>query len=371
METLKQLHSKGQSLWVDHIAREQIYDGSLMQYISEGAITGLSLTSQAVCCAIDSTSVYEEGICKKLKMGLYGELLAIDLILEDLHHAADLLGHVFDRTNGVDGWAVLPVSPLLTNDPSALLKSASDLSIQLKRKNTLITIPGLPDMLGTVEELVFAGIPINISLIYSSDQCLNAATAYLRGIERRIDAGLKPAVSAFISIPIFHFAAALAKEMEQQTAIEVSIDIARNIYSTMRTLHASQQWECTYNAGARPLRLIWACPEDGCTAVADISLHEQLVAPFTVTAMSQQTLGHFISHANPEAFIPVSKDDNEDILARHQREGLNLEYLASSLQNEASAKQVKTWIALLDAVARKSATLMEKNPFQIGEMIRV
>lgn len=354
MEAHKILQHSGQSLWVGHVAREQLYNGSLMQDIEDGVITGLSLTSQAVCRAVGSSSVYEYGICKKLNGGLYGESLAIDLILDDLHHAADLLRHIFDRTNGVDGWAVLPVSPLLTSDPETLLQAVSVLRRQLKRENTLITVPGLPDMLGVIEELVFAGMPINISLIYSSEQYLNAATAYLHGIERRIDAELKPAVAAFISIPIFHLAAALSKEMGQQAATKTSVNIGRKIYFTMRTLHTSQQWECAYNAGARPLRLIWSCPDDDCTAVANISLYEQLVAPFTVAAMSQQTMGDFICHGNPQALIPADGDDCEEVLA-------------SSLQDEATARQVKTWIALLDVVARKSAALMRREPTTEGQ----
>ena len=362
MEALEKLHNAGQSLWMDHVAREQIYNGSLMQYIEDGVITGLSLSPQAVCHTMHSSPAYDDGICKKLGKGLWGESLAIDLILEDIHHAADLLRHVFDRTGGVDGWASLPVSPLLASDRDTQLQSVSVLHTQLKRKNTLISVPGLPDMLGTIEEIVFAGIPINISLIYSSDQYLNAAEAYLRGIERRIDAGLKPAVSAFISIPIFDLATALSKEMKQQAATGASIAIARKIYKTMRTLHASQQWERAYNAGARPLRLIWASLDDESAAASDISLYDQLVAPFTVAAMSEQTMGAFIKHGQPDALLPVEGVDNEEILAGHQKAGLNFNHLAGSLQDDATGRQVITWITLLDAVARKSAVVMQSEP---------
>lgn len=360
MEVLERLHGAGQSLWMDHVAREQIYNGSLMQYIEDGVITGLSLSPQAVCHTMHSSPVYDDGIIKKLGQGLYGESLAIDLILEDFHHAADLLRPVFDRTDGVDGWAALPVFPLLTSDPDRLLQSVLVLHSQLKRKNTLITVPGLPDMLGTIEEIVFAGIPIIISLIYSCDQYLNAAKMYLRGIERRVDAGLKPAVSAFISIPIFHLAAELSKEMKQQAATEASIANARKIYKTMRTLHISQQWERAYNAGARPLRLIWASLDDEPTAASDISLYDQLVAPFTVAAMSEQTMGAFIKHGQPDALLPADSDDCKEIQADHQKS--SFKHLAGSLQDEATAEQVKTWITLLDAVARKSAVVMQSKP---------
>ena len=360
MEVLERLHGAGQSLWMNHVAREQIYNGSLMQHIEDGAITGLSLSPLAVCHTMNSSPVYDDGIINKLGKGLYGESLAVDLILDDLHHAADLLRHVFDRTAGVDGWAALPVSPLLTSDPDILLQSVSALHTQLKRKNTLITVPGLPDMSGAIEEIVFAGIPIIISLIYSCDQYLNAAEAYLRGIERRITAGLKPAVSAFISIPIFHLATALSKEMKQQAANEASIAIAGKIYKKMRTLHTSRQWERAYNAGVRPLRLIWASLDDEPAAAFDISLYDQLVAPFTVAAMSEQAMGAFIKHGKPGALLPADSDDCKEIQADHQK--FSFKHLAGSLQDEAAERKVKTWITLLDAVARKSAVVMQSEP---------
>ncbi len=362
MKANEKVHSVGQSLWMDHIDRKQIYNGSLMQYIGDGVISGLVLSSQAICHTMNSSSVYDDGIYEKLRNGLFGEPLATDLILEDLHYAADLLRHVFNQTDGASGWAVLPLSLLMTSNSDDLLQSVTVLHARLKRENTLITIPGLPEMLGAIEEIVFAGIPINISLIYSSDQYLNAAEAYLSGIERRIDAGLKPAVSAFISIPIFDLATALSKEMKQQAATGASIAIARKIYKTMRTLHASQQWERAYNAGARPLRLIWASLDDESAAASDISLYDQLVAPFTVAAMSEQTMGAFIKHGQPDALLPVEGVDNEEILAGHQKAGLNFNHLAGSLQDDATGRQVITWITLLDAVARKSAVVMQSEP---------
>ena len=177
MDALEKLHGAGQSLWLNHVAREQIYNGLLIQYIEGGVMTGLFISPQAVCRTLNTSPAYDVGVCNKINQGLYGESLALELILEDLHHAADMLRHVFDRTAGVDGWASLPVSPLLASDRDTQLQSVSVLHTQLKRKNTLITVPGLPDMLGAIEEIVFAGIPINISLIYSRNQYLKDAEA--------------------------------------------------------------------------------------------------------------------------------------------------------------------------------------------------
>ena len=352
---------------MDHVTREQNDNSSLIHSIEDGSVTGLSLSLQALCRTMGSSSVYDEGICKKLGKGLYGESLAIDLIFEDLHHAADLLRHVFNRTDGVDGWAVFPVASLLTSNPANLLQSVFDLHAGLKRDNTLITVPGLPDMLGIIEEIVFAGIPINISLIYSSKQYLKAAEAYLRGLERRIDAGLNPAVPAFISIPIFHLAAALSRELGNQAAIRTSIAVARKIYKSMRTLHTSQQWERVYNFGARPLRLIWTDSNDESVAVSGRSLYEYLVAPFTVAAMSEKAMERLLSHEHPDPLIPADGDDCEEILASHQKTGLSFKHFSCSLQDDAAAKEVKTWISLLDVLARKSAALTQRKAAVVGQ----
>jgi len=367
LKAKEKLQSVGQSLWMNHINRKQIYDGSLMQYIADGVISGLVLSSQAICHTMNNSSVYDDGIYKKLKDGLYGESLAIDLILEDLHHAADLLRHSFNQTDGVDGWAVLPLSLLMTSNSDDLLQLVSVLHARLKRENTLITIPGVPEMSGAIEEIVFAGVPINISLIYSCDQYLNAAEAYLRGIERRIGAGLKPAVPCFISISILDLATALSKEMKQLAATEASITIARNIYKTMRILHGSPQSERTYNIGARPFRLIWLGPDYESTVVSDISFYEYLIAPFTVAAMSEQSMGAFINHEHPEALLSADDNGCEEILAIHQKTGLSFKHLAGRLQDDAASHQVKTWITLLDTVARKSANIIQTKPVIICE----
>lgn len=365
MKAKKKLHRIGQSLWLDHIDRNQIYNGSLMKYIEDGVISGLLLCPEAICRKMNNNSVYDYGVYEKLRSGLFGAPLATDLILEDLHYAADLLRHVFNQTDGVDGWAVLPLSPLMTSNSDDLLQSVTILYARLKRENTLITIPGLPEMLGAIEEIVFTGIPINISLIYSFEQYLNAAEAYLRGIERRIEAGLKPAVPCFISISIFHLATALSKEMAQQAATETSLTVAGKIYKKMQLLHGSPQWERTYNLGARPLRLIWVGSIYESTAVSDTSSCEQLIAPFTVAAVSEQSIDAFINNRHPEVLLPADNDDCVEILTGHQKPGLGFKHLADRLQDDAAAHQVKTWIMLLEAVARKSANVIQTKPIKI------
>ena len=202
MKVHTRLRTAGQSLWMSQVSREMIEAGSLIAQIEDLSITGIVVSPEAVCRALSSSLVYDGAIAKKLKTGLYGKELAFELILEDVHYAADLLRHVFDRTEGTDGWALLPISPLISNNADTLLSSVLALHSAVKRPNTLMTIPGLPGELTTIEEITFAGIPCNVACIYSHDQFLNAADACLRGIERRIAAGLKPAATAFISIEI-------------------------------------------------------------------------------------------------------------------------------------------------------------------------
>lgn len=359
METIKRLHSAGQSLWMDHVAREQIRKGSLMQFIDDGVVSGISLTPQAVYQTLSSSQIYDDAIRKKLNENLCGESLVFDLILEDTHRAADLLRHVFDRTDGVDGWVNLPVSPLLMGDSDGLLKALLELSARVMRPNILLTVAGLPERLDVIEEIVFAGVPINISLIYSWDQYQETTEAYLRGIERRIAAGLKPAVSAFISISIFQLAAVLEKKMTQQETTLLSIAVARKIYKSMMSLHNSQQWERAYSSGARPLRLAWCISDDVDGTASNIPLYDHLMAPLTVASMSELGIADFIKHGNPREPMPQNGDNCEEVLDGYQKRGHNFQQLTNNMQNEAAALQVKTWITMLDTIARRSASLMQ------------
>jgi transaldolase len=365
LEPVDKFYRAGQSLWLDHVDREQIYNGSLMQFIEREIITGLIISPQAVCHTINNSSIYDDGIYTKLGEGLIGESLALDLILEDTHHAADLLRHVFNRSDGIDGWVALPISPLLTSEPAEMLQSVLDFHARVNRKNALITIPGLPKMLGTVEELVFAGVPINISFIYSRDQFLSVAAACLRGIERRIAAQLNPAGSVFVTIQVSRLAAELAKEMKQQAVNKACIALTRNIYNTMRTEHASQPWERTFKSGGRPIRLLWSLLDDGTATAQEVALCNSLITSLTVAVMSERAMMDCINHGLPDASMPADTNDTDgvdEVLANLQKAGLSFRHLAGNLQNDAAAWQVKEWITLLDAVARKSADVMQMKP---------
>lgn len=358
MKEHTRLRAAGQSLWMSQVSREMIQAGSLITQIEDLSITGVAVSPKAVCQALSSGHVYDGAITKKLKTGLFGKELAFELILEDVHYAADLLRHVFDRTEGTDGWAVLPISPLISNNADTLLSSVLALQSEIKRPNTLLTVPGLPSELAAIEEMAFKGIPCNIACIYSHEQFLDAADACLRGIERRITAGLKPAATAFISIEISRLAASFLEDMPPGKATQTAISVAENIYRSMRILHTSQRWERAYNEGARPLRLVWVGPEDNHTADSTAALFKHLVAPRTVMALSDNHTKELIQ---PQVIFSPLQAEGED-----GRELVNVPDFnahAAELQKKNFVLQIQLWIALLENVARKSAAVVQEKTF--------
>ena len=361
MRVQDKLHSTGQSLWLSQVSREMIEAGSLLAQIEDLSITGVAVSPEAVCRALSSSHAYDGAIAKKLKTGVYGKELALELILEDVHYAADLLRHIFDRTKGTDGWAVLPISPLISNNADSLLSSVLALQSAMKRPNMLLTVPGLSSELAAIEEIAFAGISCNIACIYSHDQLLDAADACLRGIERRIDAGLKPAATTFTSIEISRLAASFLKEMLLEKATRTAIDVAGNIYRTMRELHTSQRWERAYNEGARPLRLVWVGPEDNQANGSTAALFKHLVAPSTVMALSDNDMKELLHDQVMFSLMQAEGEGGKEFAT-----GPDFKSYAAELQERHFALQVQSWIALLENVARKSATVVQEKTFSEG-----
>lgn len=351
---LPTLLSVGQSLWLENITCEQLQSGFLVQHIKDGSLKGASVNPGACAHALRNTAAYDNKIRKKLSEGFYGELLALELLLEDAGHAADLLRPVFDRTDGVDGWVALAVFPLSTADTVSLVTSVANIYAKVRRPNILITIPCMPDWLEAIEEIIFREIPVNLASLFSCRHFLAAGHVCLRGIERRIFSGLKPMASSFASISISHLVAALSDDSSKKSLTQGGIAMARRIYKASRDLHHSQEWECAYNAGVRPLRLIWKI--DGqydCGA----SLIKDLVAPLTVAALPESVLTAAIDFEIWSATMPTDGGDCEEILSRYSRAGTDLDTLADQLQSDEAASLVTSWIELLDAVAYKSAAL--------------
>ena len=355
MGTLSTLLGIGQSLWLENTTREHLQSGSLLQHIQEGSITGASINPLACSRAVRTTEVYDKAIRKKLAAGLFGEPLALELLLEDARHAADLLRPVYDRTDGVDGWVALAVFPPPMSDTPAAVTAVAIMCAKARRPNILITLPGLPDWLGAIEEVMYSGVPVNIALLFSGEQFLSAAQACLRAIERRIAAGLKPAVASFASVSISRLATALSVDFRRTV-----VAAARRIYKISRDLHNSREWGRAYNAGARPLRLVWRMETNPEGEQSHDWLVHDLLAPLTVTAIPAAVLQAIAGSGLPGEPMPVDGGDCERILSGYSKGSIDFNTFAVELQKTEMAALTSSWIELLDAVASKSACVTKR-----------
>lgn len=360
MRVLEKLQEVGQSLWLGHLSRELIRDGSLMNYIEERSITGLYFSPQAFRQTLAASSAYDSTITRKLSEGFYGESLVYSLIYEDVRYAADLLRVVYDRTDGVDGWSVIPVSPLSSVDNETLVSKLQDIHRQVQRSNVLLCLPALPDRLEIIEELVFGGVPINIANIYSDKQYREVSNACLRGIERRIESGLKSVVSTLITINVARLETAFSQQTDRQAATDLAVATARKIYGTLREMNNSQQWGRLFNMGVRPLRLIWTY--SGGTRMVDVNcaLYSRLMAPYTVVALPDTSLEEYVAQPAPENPIPIDGGDCEQVLAGCSQLGIDVEIEADQLQADYINWMSNEWAMLLESIARRSAELTQK-----------
>jgi transaldolase len=278
MKATQALHDLGQSLWLDNITRNLLSSGTLRRYIDELSVTGLTSNPTIFDHAIKNSNDYDAAIRKKLKEGKSGEELFFQLALEDITEAADLFRSIYDRTSGVDGWVSLEVSPLLAHDTKTTLAVAKDLHARAGRPNLLIKIPGTKEGLPAIEEAIFAGVPVNVTLLFSREHYLAAAEAFLRGIERRIDAGLRPDVGSVASVFISRWDAAVVGKVPDPLNNQLGVAIAKRTYKACRTLLSSPRWQRAYNAGAHPQRLLWASTGTKDPKVSDILYIKALAA---------------------------------------------------------------------------------------------
>lgn len=350
-----QLHRLGQSLWLDNITRELLDSGRLKRHVDEHSVTGLTSNPTIFNQALKS-GVYDASIARKVAEGKSGEALFFELALEDLVRAADLFRPIHQRSNGVDGWVSLEVSPLLARDPARTLAAARTLFDAAGRPNLFIKIPGTPEGLPAIEEAVFEGIPINVTLLFSREQYLAAAEAFLRGIERRVDAGLKPNVGSVASVFVGRWDAAVAGRMPAVLS-SLGVAMARRTYKAYRRLLSSPRWQRIYNAGAFPQRLLWASTGTKDPAVSDVLYVRSLAAPFTVNTMPEGTLEAMADHGDITTLLPADGGDCEEVLASYAKEGVDLYGLADRLQDAGAESFVKSWNELMGQIAAKSSSL--------------
>ena len=357
MKATQILHDEGQSVWLDNITRELLDNGRLEQYIDELSITGLTSNPTIFDHAIKNSSTYDSAIIQKTKQGFSGEALFFDLAIEDLTRAADLFQPIHEKTNGVDGWVSLEVSPLLACDAASTLSAAKELFGRAHRPNLFIKIPGNKEGLPAIEEAIFAGIPINVTLLFSREQYLAAAEAFLGGIERRVAAGLNPRVDSVASVFVSRWDVAVASQVPEAFRNQLGIAIAKRTYKAASALLSSSRWQRIYNLGGRPQRLLWASTGTKDPQASEILYVKALAAPFTVVTMPEGTLKALATHSDLGELLPTDGGDSEEVLAEFAKAGVDIDALAAQLQSEGADSFVKPWNDLMGVISSKAASL--------------
>jgi transaldolase len=359
MKATQMLHNLGQSLWLDNITRELLDSGRLEKFIKEFSVTGLTSNPTIFDHAIKNSDSYDSAIRRALDAGKQDEALFFDLALEDLTRAAALFKPVYERTSGVDGWVSLEVSPLLAHDTAATIAATKELHARAGQPNLFIKIPGTKEGLPAIEESIFAGIPINVTLLFSREQYIAAAEAFLRGIERRINAGLKPAVPSVASLFVSRWDVAVTGKVPEPLRGKLGIAIAKRTYRAYRLLLDSPSWQRVFNAGAQPQRLLWASTGTKDPAESDTLYVKSLAAPFTINTMPEATLKALADHGDVGMILSPSGGDSEEVLARFAKAGIDVDALAERLQEEGAESFVQSWKDLLNVIRSKSSILQK------------
>jgi transaldolase len=355
MKPTQSLADLGQSLWLDNITRGLLTGGTLAGYIRDLSVTGLTSNPTIFEKAIGDSDFYDDAIRESSARGNSGEALFFDLAIEDLQRAADLFRGVFDRTRGTDGWVSLEVSPLLADDTESTLTAATGLHARAKRPNLFIKIPGTTAGVTAIEESIFAGIPVNVTMLFSREHYLAAAEAYLRGIERRVAAGRDPHVASVASLFVSRWDVAVQGKVPEQLRNRLGIAMGKRTYKSYCDLLASPRWQKLAAAGAQPQRLLWASTGTKDPSAADTMYVEALAAPDTVNTLPEKTLHAFADHGRVSGVLPRDGGDAEQTLAEFARAGIDEVQLAARLQQEGTQAFAKSWNDLLKVLAAKGA----------------
>ncbi|MBV9742532.1 MAG: transaldolase [Acidobacteriia bacterium] len=359
MKATQLLHNLGQSIWLDNITRDLLNTGTLKRYIDELSVTGLTSNPTIFDHAIKSSSAYDTAIAELMRRGKSGEDLFFDLALDDITRAAQEFLPTYYKTNGVDGWVSLEVSPLLAYDTASTVREAKDLHARAARQNLFIKIPGTKEGLPAIEEAIFAGIPVNVTLLFSREHYFAAAEAFLRGIERRIEAGLNPVVDSVASVFVSRWDGAVAAKVPEPLRNRLGIAVAMRTYAAYRDLLDSPRWQRVYNAGARPQRLLWASTGTKDPKASDILYVKALAAPFTVNTMPEATLKALAAHTELGSILPADGGDCEEVLAQFAKAGIDMDALAAQLQDEGAKSFVKSWNELMSVIDSKTAAIQK------------
>jgi transaldolase len=361
MKATQLLHNLGQSIWLDNITRDLLTSGTLKRYIDELSVTGLTSNPTIFDHAIKNSNAYDVAIRAGLAKGKSGEALFFDLALEDLTQAADLFRPIYDRTNGVDGWVSLEVSPTLAYDTTNTLAAAKELHARAGRPNLLIKIPGTKEGVPAIEEAIFAGVPVNVTLLFSREHYVAAAEAFLRGIERRIDAGLNADVGSVASVFISRWDVAVTGKVPDALRDKLGIAIAKRTYKAYRELLGSPRWQRVYNAGVRPQRLLFASTGTKDPKASDVLYIKALAAPFTVNTMPEGTLKALADHGELSDIMSADGGDCEAVLDQFAKASIDVDALAAQLQEEGAKSFVASWNELVGVIASKCTTMQKAS----------
>ena len=358
MKPTQKLHEAGQSIWLDNITRDLLASGTLRRYIDELSVTGLTSNPTIYDKAIEGTESYDETIREKLDRGIEGEDPFFEVALEDLREAADTFRPIYERTNGVDGWVSLEVSPLLAYDPETTLREAVKLYGKADRPNLFIKIPGTHEGLKAIEEAILAGVPVNVTLLFDSKHYLAAAEAYVRGIERRVEAGLDPFVGSVASVFVSRWDGAVAGKVPKELDLKLGIAQSKRMYAAYRSLLDSDRWQRLANEGAKPQRLLFASTGTKDPNASDVLYITALAAPYTVNTMPEATLLAFGDHGGVTGVMPADGGDAEATIAEFAKAGIDVDALALQLQQQGAESFDKSWDELMGCIARKTSALM-------------
>lgn len=357
MKITRQLHDLGQRIWLDNITRELLLNGTLQRYIDEYSVTGLTSNPTIFHNAIKGSAIYDEAIKNKFQDGLAFEQVFMALAVEDVTQAADLFYPLHAATDGVDGWVSLEVSPLLANDTAGTIHAALQLHARVQRRNLLIKIPGTQAGLAAIEEVIFAGVPVNVTLLFSREHYLAAAEAYMRGIERRISAGRDARVGSVASLFVSRWDAAVKDKLPQALHNRLGIAVSMSTYQAYRELLASSRWQKLQAAGARPQRLLWASTGSKDPAASETLYVDALAAPDTINTLPDKTLLAFARQGEIKTILSPDGGDANEKLAAIAKEGVDIDALAATLQLEGAAAFAKSWEGLMTLIASKTEAL--------------
>ncbi len=355
MNPTSSLAATGQSLWLDNITRTLLDEGTLARYIADLSVTGLTSNPSIFDAAIGSGTAYDVDVAVRAKAGLRGEALFTALALDDLRRAADLFRPIHDATGGIDGWVSMEISPLLASDTQGSLAAALQIQAEARRRNLFVKIPGTPASIPAIEEAIFAGVPVNVTLLFSCEHYLAAAEAYLRGVERRLEAGLDPSVASVASLFVSRWDVAANARLPPELHNTLGIAVARQTYAAYRALLASARWRVLASQDARPQRLLWASTGVKDPAAPDTLYVSALAAPDTINTMPENTLRAFAGHGVLQGVLAA--DGADGALARVRAAGVDLDALARTLQRDGAEAFVKSWRHLLQQLDEKVRAL--------------